>query len=135
MGQQGLAGKDRMHRPWEGPRGHLFPLGQGSLHPTPSGDENGAGFLKQSFLAWEGGPIPCPSKHPTLPHLSPLPLQGAELKLRGGGIFPVGAEVRSWGSEHQRLPGVITRLGSQWDGVGERQGTCLAQGWGLTQAP
>lgn len=52
MGQRGLAGKDRMHRPREGPRGHLFPLGQGSLHPTPSGDENGAGFLKQSFLAW-----------------------------------------------------------------------------------
>lgn len=79
--------------PREGLRGHLFPLGRGSLNPTPRGGENGTGFLQRSFLGmvdrgWMG-------IHQNIPHgFFPLPLelQGAELRLRGGAIFPLEAE-------------------------------------------
>lgn len=63
-----------------------------SLNSVPRGGENGAGFLKRSFLGMvDGG---WTGIHQNSPHPSSLPLEprAAELRLKAWGIFPAEAE-------------------------------------------
>ena len=53
----------------EGLRGHLFPLGQDSLNLIPRGGENGPGFPKQSFPAWEWRMVEVSIKTSRIPSL------------------------------------------------------------------
>lgn len=63
-----------------------------SLNSVPRGGENGAGFLKQSFLGMVGGGWT--GIHQNIPHPFSLPLEpwGAELRLKAWGHIPVEAE-------------------------------------------